>query len=168
MCGNRVKRVGMRVRRRLSMWSLRMRSRRMGRRVGSELVDLHLEVRRMPTILQNHYVLAVHNVRDSARFYVEALGFKITAEPKGWIFVAKDNCVIMLGECPGDLQPSELGSHSYFAYLRVDDAAAYHADLISKGVRNVGKISDQPWGMREFPLASPDGHRIMIGQKIVE
>jgi len=32
----------------------------------------------MPTILQNHYVLAVHNVRESAKFYVEMLGFSIT------------------------------------------------------------------------------------------
>ncbi len=122
----------------------------------------------MPTILQNHYVLAVPNVRESARFYVEALGFRITAEPKGWIFVAKDGCMIMLGECPGDMRASELGSHSYFAYLRVDDAAAFHADLKAKGIEKVGKISDQPWGMREFAVASPDGHRLMIGEKIGE
>lgn len=120
----------------------------------------------MPAILQNHYVLAVHDVRESARFYVEALGFRITAQPNGWIFLAKDNSMIMLGECPNDMRAGELGSHSYFAYLRVDDAAAYHADLKGKGVQNVGDISDQPWGMREFALASPDGHRIMIGQKI--
>jgi uncharacterized glyoxalase superfamily protein PhnB len=120
----------------------------------------------MATILQNHYVLAVQDVRESAKFYVEALGFKIIAEPAGWIFVAKDNCMIMLGECRNDVRASELGSHSYFAYLRVDDAAAYHADLMNKGVQKVGKIADQPWGMREFAVASPDGHRIMIGQKI--
>ncbi|HEX4055163.1 MAG TPA: VOC family protein [Tepidisphaeraceae bacterium] len=120
----------------------------------------------MPTILQNHYVLAVQNVRESARFYVEALGFRITAQPKGWIFVEKDNCTIMLGECPSDMRAGELGSHSYFAYLRVDDAAAYHSNLKDKGVQNVGDLRDQPWGMREFALASPDGHRMMIGQKI--
>jgi hypothetical protein len=28
------------------------------------------------------------------------LGFRIVAEPDGWIFVAKDGCMIMLGECP--------------------------------------------------------------------
>ena len=71
----------------------------------------------MPTILQNHYVLAVHDVNASAKFYADALGFVITAEPPGWIFVSKDNPPIMLGECPDDLPPSELGSHNYFAYL---------------------------------------------------
>lgn len=119
----------------------------------------------MPAILQNHYVLAVHNVRESAAFYVDALGFTIVNEPPGWIFVAKDNCMIMLGECPDDLAPSELGCHNYFAYLRVDDADAYHADLTAKGVP-VRAIADRPWGMREFALTTPDGHRITIGHII--
>ena len=59
----------------------------------------------MSPILQNHYVLAVHNVRRSAEFYVQMLGFRIVNEPPGWIFVQKDNCLIMLGECPNDLPP---------------------------------------------------------------
>ena len=32
-----------------------------------------------PTILANHYVLAVHDVRRSAAFYLGALGFEIVA-----------------------------------------------------------------------------------------
>jgi catechol 2,3-dioxygenase-like lactoylglutathione lyase family enzyme len=120
----------------------------------------------MPTILQNHYVLAVPNVRESARFYVESLGFQIVSEPPGWILFRKDLCMIMLGECPDDARPGDLGSHSYFAYLRVNDANAYHADLTAKGVAALGAISDKPWGMCEFSISSPDGHRIMIGQAL--
>src|SRR5258707_1203167 len=106
----------------------------------------------MPTILQNHYVLAVHDVRESAKFYVEALGFQVVAEPPGWIFVGKDNCMIMLGECPDDMHPSELGCHNYFAYLRVDDADAYHAQIKASGVQPLSVIEDKPWGMREFSI----------------
>jgi predicted enzyme related to lactoylglutathione lyase len=120
----------------------------------------------MPTILQNHYVLAVHDVRKSAQFFVDALGFSITAEPEGWVFVTKDNCMIMLGECPQDMSPSLLGSHNYFAYLRVDDADAYFAQLQQKGISSLNGIADKPWGMREFGIQTPDGHRIMIGQCI--
>ena len=120
----------------------------------------------MPTILQNHYVLAVHNVRESAKFYVETLGFQIANEPPGWIFVAKDNCMIMLGECPEDMSPGELGCHSYFAYLRVDDADRYYGDLKAKGVELLSEIGDKPWKMREFGLRTPDGHRIMIGHTL--
>ncbi len=120
----------------------------------------------MPTILRNRYVLAVHDVREAAKFYVDALGFRITAEPAGWIFVSKDNCTIMLGECPDDLHPSKLGCHRYFAYLRVDDVDAYHAHLAGKDVEGLGPVADKPWGMREFALTTPDGHQLMFGQKI--
>jgi catechol 2,3-dioxygenase-like lactoylglutathione lyase family enzyme len=134
--------------------------------VGCGVDGAGLQWRRVPSILQNHYVLAVHDVRASAKFYVEALGFRITAQPPGWIFVAKDNCTIMLGECPDDLHPSRLGCHNYFAYLRVDDADAYFKELSEKRVELLGPIEDKPWGMREFGIRTPDGHRIMIGQAL--
>ncbi len=120
----------------------------------------------MPKILQNHYVLAVHDVRASAKFYVDVLGFEMVAEPEGWIFVKKDACMIMLGECPDDMHPSELGCHNYFAYLRVDDADAYHAQLRANGATTLKDVADKPWGMREFAVETPDGHRIMIGHSI--
>jgi catechol 2,3-dioxygenase-like lactoylglutathione lyase family enzyme len=122
----------------------------------------------MPTILQNHYVLAVCDARESARFYVDALGFAITSDLGGWVFVTKDNCMIMLGDCPNDMHPSELGCHSYFAYLRVDDVDAYHAQLRRHGVPLPTEVADRPWGMREFALTTPDGHRLMIGQTIAK
>ena len=122
----------------------------------------------MPAILQNHYVLAVADVRVSAAFFVDALGFEIVQEPPGWIFVARDNCMIMLGECPDALPPSQLGDHSYFAYLRVDDADAFLAQ-VHRG-RASGRTSpsraSKPWGMREFGIRTPDGHRIIIGHII--
>ncbi len=117
-------------------------------------------------ILQNHYVLAVPNVRESARFYVEKLGFETVADHPGWIFVARDNCMIMLGECPDDIHPSELGCHSYFAYLRVDDVDAYHAELHARGIEPLSVPVDEPWGMREFAIRTSDGHRIKCGQEI--
>jgi catechol 2,3-dioxygenase-like lactoylglutathione lyase family enzyme len=117
----------------------------------------------MPAILQNHYVLAVPNVRVTADFFVQALGFEVVMEPPGWIFVGRDNCWIMLGECPGAIPPADLGDHSYFAYLRVDDADAFLAQVQAAGVQPHHPIADKPWGLREFGVRTPDGHRIMIG-----
>jgi catechol 2,3-dioxygenase-like lactoylglutathione lyase family enzyme len=122
----------------------------------------------LPTILQNHYVLAVHDLKKSSGFFVDILGFEVVAEPPGWIFVKKDDCMVMLGECPDDLPPSELGCHSYFGYLRVDDADRYYQDVKAKGVDLSSPIADKPWGMREFGVRTPEGHRIMIGQWIGE
>jgi catechol 2,3-dioxygenase-like lactoylglutathione lyase family enzyme len=42
-------------------------------------------------ILRNHFVLAVHDVRASAEFYTKCLGFEVVLEPKGWIFVQRDD-----------------------------------------------------------------------------
>jgi catechol 2,3-dioxygenase-like lactoylglutathione lyase family enzyme len=120
----------------------------------------------MSPILQNHYVLAVHDVRRSADFYVKMLGFNIVGEPPGWIFVSRDNCKIMLGECPEDMEPSELGCHSYFACLRVADADSYYKDLKAKGADLLSDIQDKPWKMREFGLRTVDGHRITIGHSL--
>lgn len=120
----------------------------------------------MPAILQNHYVLAVHDVKASAEFYVRVLGFQVVSEPDGWIFVAKDRCMIMLGECPDDIHPSKLGCHNYFAYLAVTDADEYYSVVRERGAEVLSPIEDKPWGMREFSLRTPDGHRITIGHSV--
>ena len=85
-------------------------------------------------------------------------------EPEGWLFVQRDHCLIMLGECRDALAPAKLGDHSYFGYLRVDDADGYFLELTEKGVRILSPIETKPWGMREFSVASPEGHRMTIGQ----
>jgi uncharacterized glyoxalase superfamily protein PhnB len=121
----------------------------------------------MPQILQNHYVLAVHDTEKSSQFFV-SLGFKVILEPPGWVFVEKDNCMVMLGDCRDAVRAGELGDHSYFGYLRVDDADSYYQDLTARGVKISSTIADKPWGMREFGVESPEGHRIMIGQWIGE
>jgi hypothetical protein len=80
--------------------------------------------------------------------------------------VAKDNCTIMLGECPDDLAAGELGCHNYFVYLRVADANAYYSDLQAKGADLLSAIEDKPWKMREFGLRTVDDDRIMIGHSL--
>jgi catechol 2,3-dioxygenase-like lactoylglutathione lyase family enzyme len=117
----------------------------------------------MSAILQNHYVLAVHDVRVTADFFVRALGFEVVMEPPGWIFVARDNCMVMLGECTDAIPAADLGDHSYFAYLRVDDADAFLAQVTAADYQPNHPIADKPWGLREFGVRTPDGHRIMIG-----
>jgi catechol 2,3-dioxygenase-like lactoylglutathione lyase family enzyme len=117
----------------------------------------------MGKILQNHFVLAVHDLQKSAEFF-QALGFEVVAEPHGWRFLSRDNCMVMLGHCPGTLSPRELGDHSYFGYLRVDDVDRFHAEVRSRGVIPLSAPETKEWEMREFSVMSPEGHRLMIGQ----
>jgi len=118
----------------------------------------------MPSILQNHHVLAVHDLRGSAAFFRDVLGFRVVDEPPGWVFLARDRCMMMLGECADALPPASLGDHSYFGYLLVDDAEAWYAEVKPRGGEAVGPLADKPWGMREFHVRTPEGHRLMVGQ----
>jgi catechol 2,3-dioxygenase-like lactoylglutathione lyase family enzyme len=115
-------------------------------------------------ILQNHLVLAVHDLEGSAGFFRQ-LGFGETNRPPGWVFLSRDNTMVMLGECPDSLPAAELGDHSYVAYFRVDDVDAHHATAVSAGL-DVAAPEDKSWGMREFVVHSPEGHGITIGQSL--
>jgi catechol 2,3-dioxygenase-like lactoylglutathione lyase family enzyme len=110
------------------------------------------------------YVIAVQDLERSARFYRDVLGFEVIeiGDP-GWRFFVRDQCFIMAGECPDALPPQELGDHSYFAYLEVDEIDALSEDLVAKGAELIKELRDEPWGMREFGIRTADGHRIMFG-----
>lgn len=113
------------------------------------------------------FVLAVPDLARSAAFYRDVLGFEVRSmgDP-GWRMYVRDECRIMAGECPDAIPPAELGDHSYFAYLVVDDVDAWHARVASAGAEIIKALASEPWGMREFGLRTIDGHRIMIGQDL--
>jgi len=113
------------------------------------------------------FVIAVPDLARSAAFYRDALGFEIKeiGDP-GWRMYVRDGCRIMAGQCPDAIPPAELGDHSYFAYLVVDDVDAYHERVASAGAEIVKALATENWGMREFCLRTIDGHRIMVGQDL--
>jgi catechol 2,3-dioxygenase-like lactoylglutathione lyase family enzyme len=115
-------------------------------------------------IRKSRYVIAVPDLERSARFYRDVLGFEVReAGDPGWRFFLRDACLIMAGECRDALPATELGDHSYFAYLEVDDIDRLHEDVVAKGAALIKELRDEPWGMREFGVRTVDGHRIMFG-----
>jgi len=119
------------------------------------------------TIRRTTFVLAVPDLARSGAFYRDVLGFDIReiGDP-GWRLFVRDECRIMAGECPDALPARELGDHSYFAYLVVDDADGYYQRVVATGAEIIKPLASEPWGMREFGLRTVDGHRIMIGQDV--
>ncbi len=121
----------------------------------------------MPTITSHSFVIAVPNLQRSAAFYRDVLGFRIDAIPDpGWLFYRSGDCTIMAGECPDAIPPSQLGDHSYFAYLRVEDVESLHESVRAAGTQLCKAIRDEPWQIREFGVVTADGHRIMFGTPI--
>jgi len=120
-------------------------------------------------IVNSRCVLAVRDLETSTRYYTEVLGFRrdpIDAE--GWSFLTRDNVRVMLGECPDERPASELGNHSYIAYWNVDGVDEFHRELAARGALLTSEPNDKPWGLREFGLRTPDGHRIACGEEIKE
>ncbi|OWW20457.1 VOC family protein [Noviherbaspirillum denitrificans] len=118
------------------------------------------------TILHTTFVLAVPDLQRSMAFYRDVLGFDIReiGNP-GWRMYVRDACRIMAGECADAIPPAQLGDHSYFGYLVVDDIDALHAAVTAAGAEIVKALACEPWGMREFGIRTVDGHRLMFGQE---
>lgn len=122
----------------------------------------------MPDVLNTRFVIAVHDLEKSAAFYRDVLGFAVHTIPDpGFLFYTAGNCTIWAGRCPDALSPFDLGDHSYFAYLEIEDVDAYHDSVRAKGATICKSIRDEPWGMREFGVVTADGHRIMFASRIV-
>ncbi len=121
----------------------------------------------MACIVNSRCVLAVLDLKASTRYYMDALGFsKDPINAEGWSFLTRDTFRVMLGECLGERPASELGDHSYFVYWNVDDVDRFYEEIVAKGALVTSEPSDKPWGLREFGLRTPDGHRITCGELI--
>jgi uncharacterized glyoxalase superfamily protein PhnB len=113
------------------------------------------------------YVIAVHDLERSARYYRDVLGFEVkTIADPGWRFFVRNECFIMAGECRDAISPEDLGDHAYFAYLEVDGIDRFYEEVVARKAVLVKPLRDEPWGMREFGVRTVDGHRIMFGSPL--
>jgi hypothetical protein len=83
-------------------------------------------------------------------------------EARDWRLVERGGVRVMLGQCPSDVRPSELGSHNWFGYLAVDDADAPYAEIVVRGA-TCWSPKDTHYGMCEMVVTTIDGHRIVFG-----
>ena len=119
----------------------------------------------MPKITPWAFVLAVPDFQKCAEYFRDVLGFRILwEEATDWRLVERDGARVMLGHCPHDRHPADLGSHNWFGYLEVDDVEALHDQLKGRGAACTAP-ADRPYGMREIVVTTIDGHRIVFGQE---
>lgn len=120
----------------------------------------------MHRIVDSRCVLAVRDLQASTRFYVDVLGFRrdFGDGSDGWSFLSRDAFKLMLGGCPAEKPASELGNHSYVAYLIVEGIDRLHEEVSARGAEVISQPTTEPWGLREFSIRTPDGHRIRFGE----
>jgi catechol 2,3-dioxygenase-like lactoylglutathione lyase family enzyme len=121
----------------------------------------------LPQIVNSWCVLAVRDLELSTRYWVDVLGFtKNPIDAAGWSFLSRDCFRVMLGECPDDRAASELANHSYFAYWNVLGVDDLYKEFAGTGADLITAPANKPWGLREFAMRTPDGHRITCGEQI--
>jgi len=112
------------------------------------------------------FVLAVPDLEKSAAHFRDVLGFSLSwTEAPDWRLAERDGVRLMIGHCPDDKRAAEIGAHSWFGYVEVDDVGALRSEFTARG-GNCSPPKDQPYGMREIIVTTPDGHRIVFGQDL--
>jgi catechol 2,3-dioxygenase-like lactoylglutathione lyase family enzyme len=119
-------------------------------------------------------VFLVSDLMASAKYYRDRLGFthdRYWGEPPSFVMVHRDGFTIMLaqhshGERPGATNPNgRVTGHEdqWDASIWVENLEALHDEVKAAGATISVELHDQPYGMREFQVADPDGYQIVFG-----
>jgi len=117
-------------------------------------------------VVRTRHVLAVKDLAVEAAYYKDKLGFDLDFTAPGWEFLSFGDFKLMLGECADEMTAEESGNHSWYAQAIVENVDEIYEEFIDRGAKILSPIADKPWGIREFSVVTPDGHRIGFGQEI--
>lgn len=108
----------------------------------------------------NIVIVRVADIEQARAFYGETLGLTLTAEGPGFFSVAPfDGQGASLGVGVGELH----GRGGAEVWWRVDDADAFHAALVARGVRITLEPTDRPFG-RAVGFTDPEGNLLFAYQ----
>ncbi len=111
-----------------------------------------------------HYMphLPVADIDVSVPYYEESLGFRVawqTTDRKLTALASGPSEMLLLvpweGEGPAPAQS---------AYVYVEDPDALCAEYEEAGATIVAPVATRPYGMRDFVVSDPDGHRFTLGR----
>lgn len=106
--------------------------------------------------------LPVSDLERSIAYYQETLGFRLawrTIDGHLAALASGEIEILFLVPWTGDSPPP---THS--AYVYVDDPDALCAEYLQAGADVVDPVASRPYGMRDFVVRDPDGHRFTIGR----
>ncbi len=117
-------------------------------------------------VKKTQHVLAVDDLDSAEAYFIEKLGFNLRQRIGGWSFLQLDTFYLMVGHCRGDMLARETNNHSLFAYVNCEGIDELYEQYKARGVEFNQHIADKPWGIREFCVECPEGHRILFGQML--
>ena len=117
-------------------------------------------------VVHTRHVLAVKDLAAAAEYFKSKLGFDLDFTAPGWEFLSFGDFKVMLGECSEEMTAEATGNHSWFAHCLVENVDEIYAEFNERGAVILSPIANKPWGIRDFTVVTPDGHRIVFGQLI--
>lgn len=115
-------------------------------------------------VVHTRHVLAVKDLKVATDYFIDKLGFDRDFTAPGWEFLSFGIFKVMLGECADEMTAEETGNHSWFAHALVENVDEVYGEFIERGAQILSPIANKPWGIRDFTVITPDGHRIVFGQ----
>lgn len=116
-------------------------------------------------------ILAVNDVKISAEYYRDKLGFTITnvfGAPAYFAIIQRNNLSMMFAKAPKDkIVPNwkivEKTSNVYFWVNNIDEL---YEEFINNGADIDYELYTTPYGIREFGINDPDDYDIAFGEII--
>jgi uncharacterized glyoxalase superfamily protein PhnB len=120
-------------------------------------------------------VLGVRDVRKTAEYYRDVLGFNLdpehgvfqpTADEPGGVYgiVERSGAMVHFQIRRGELPERKRGTFERDLYIYVHDLAALHAELQRRGANIVQPPKVAPYGIREIEVVDLNGHRLTFGE----
>jgi predicted enzyme related to lactoylglutathione lyase len=107
--------------------------------------------------------LEVGDLAPAAMFLRDVLGFEVEVdEPEMGLMLLRRDAVrlaLVRSANPGVNATTAV----YIGVTGVDDL---HEQCVACGVRIVTGLADHPWGLRDFVVEMPGGHRLALGERI--
>jgi predicted enzyme related to lactoylglutathione lyase len=108
--------------------------------------------------------LEVGDLAPAAAFLREVLGFEVEVnEPDmGLMLLRRDEVGLAL------VRSATPGVNATTAvYIGVTGVDELHGHCAARGARIVTGLTDHQWGLRDFVVEMPGGHRLALGERIV-
>jgi predicted enzyme related to lactoylglutathione lyase len=114
--------------------------------------------------VQGAIVLHVSDVRATAQYYRDVLGFTFDFGDESYAVVWRENAAVHLLQGDGMQGGVERGGFHLFFW--VEDVDALHDELAQRGAGIVAPPETQPYGLREFALLDCNGTRLLFAMDV--
>ena len=107
--------------------------------------------------------LEVTDLGPATDFLREVLGFEVEVdEPDmGLVLLHRDQVGLAVVRTP---HPAV--NETTAAYIGVTDVDGLHLRVVAHGGTITSPLADHPWGLRDFVVEIPGGHRLAFGERI--